>query len=110
VSLDLPAGSYAVTGHALVANTSSQDAANVTCQILVGSVQADEASTSVIPLPASPPNTGLRDTIPLAGVVTVTSPGEVSLQCSLASVGGTVTVTGYAVDGRLMAIEVAPTP
>ena len=104
VSLDVPAGSYAVTGHAVVTNTSSEDAANVTCQILAAGVQADQAATTITP---SPPSTaGLRDTIPLVGVVTVASPSAVELQCTLTSFGGTATVTGYATNGRLVAIEV----
>jgi hypothetical protein len=107
VSLDVPAGSYAVTGHAVVTNTSSDDAANVTCQILAAGVQADQASTSITPRPPSAPSTGgLRDTVPLTAVVTVGSPGAVALQCSLASFGGTATVTGHATNGRLVAIEV----
>ena len=45
-------------------------------------------------------------TAPLAGVVTMASSGAVALQCTLASFGGTATVTGYATNGRLVAIEV----
>jgi hypothetical protein len=106
VSLDVPAGNYAVTGHAVVTNTSSDDAANVTCQILAAGVQADQASTTITPRPPSLPGTGLRDTIPLTAVVAVGSPGAVALQCSLANFGLAATVTGYATNGRLVAIEV----
>jgi hypothetical protein len=111
VSLDLPAGTYAVTGHAVVTNTSSADAANATCQILAAGVQADQASTTITPSPPnSSPPTGLRDTIPLTGVVTVASPGVVALQCTLTSFSGTTTVSGFATNGRLVAIEVAAAP
>jgi hypothetical protein len=106
VSLDVPAGSYAVTGHAVVTNTSTEDAANVTCQILAAGVQADQASTTIILKSPTSPNTGLRDTIPLTGVVTAESPGAVALQCTLTSYSGTASVTGYATSGRLVAIEV----
>ena len=107
VSLDLPAGSYAITGHAVVTNTASTDAANVTCQILAEGVQADQASTTITPRPPpSPTNSGLRDTVPLTAVVTVASPGAVALQCALGSFSGGTTVTGYATNGRLVAVEV----
>lgn len=106
VSLDVPAGNYAVTGHAVVANTSSDDAANVTCQILAAGVQADQASTTITPRPPSLPGTGIRDTIPLTAVVALGSPGAVALQCSIANFGLGTTVTGYATNGQLVAIEV----
>lgn len=107
VSLDLPAGSYAITGHAVVTNTASTDAANVTCQILAEGVQADQASTTITPRPPpSPSNSGLRDTVPLTAVVTVASPGAVALQCALGSFSGSTTVIGYATNGRLVAVEV----
>jgi hypothetical protein len=107
VSLAVPAGSYAVTGHAVVTNTASADAANVVCRIVAEGVEADEASTTITPKPPSSPSTsGLRDTIPLTGVVTVANPASVELECLLGSFTGGSTVTGYATNGRLVAIEV----
>jgi Collagen triple helix repeat (20 copies) len=108
VSLDLPAGSFAVSGHVIVTNTSSEDAANVTCQLLAGGVQADVAATTITPKPPVQGGpAGLVDTIPVTAVVTLASPGAVALQCMLTSFGGTSTVTGWASFGRLVAIKVA---
>jgi hypothetical protein len=101
----VPAGSYAVTGKVGVANLSSADAANLTCKIDAGGVQADAALTTIPPRNPNPES----DALPLTGVVTLDHTASISIQCTVGSNGGASTPTGSASAGRIVAVEVNAT-